>query len=264
MSRIRLALAIVSIFATGIVGAQSVSHSCVGEIKPDGSLDRSACTTFAPSGGAGGLNPSQQLQLQGAQAVTNAVSGALANMLSPDPAAKLKKEQEERQQRLDEQRRQEELAEKKRKKEEAARLRFQAGRDQTLQGLKGDGAQTQTARKSDGLPTINDPNCVPARLQDGTTWGTCVASDGHRYCVLCKNGPCSRVSCYGSAVPVGEEQQQKALQQLRQQQLVEQKRQKEDAERLRFQQARDQTVRGIKGDGAPVGDQLTVGGMRLK
>lgn len=253
MSRIRLALAIVSILATGIVGAQSVSHSCVGEIKPDGSLDRSACTSFAPSGGAGGLNASQQLQLQGAQAVTNAVSGAIANMLSPDPAAKLKKEQEERQQRLDEQRRQEELAEKKRKKEEAARLRFQAGRDQTLQGLK-----------SDSVPTINDPNCVPARLQDGTTWGTCVARDGHRYCVLCKNGPCSRVSCYGSAVPVGEEQQQKALQQLRQQQLVEQKRQKEEAERLRFQQARDQTVRGIKGDGAPVGDQLTVGGMRLK
>src|SRR5690349_20705354 len=127
MSRIRLALAIATVLAAGIVRGQSVSSSCVGEIKSDGSLDRSACSHVptGPTGGASGLTSAQQLQLQGTQAIINGLAPVITNMILGDPAAAADKRKLEQQQRLLEQQRQQQLAEQRRQRAEAARLRFE-------------------------------------------------------------------------------------------------------------------------------------------
>jgi len=166
----------------------------VGEIKPDGSLDRSACGSYAPSGGAGGLSASQQMQLQGAQAIGAAIGAGLVNMFRGDPNAELQKQQLKQQQDLLEQQRRQEAAEKKRQKDEA----FRKTRDQTVQGFKGEAAPTGIA----------DPRCdKPSQQEDGSTWKTCVAPDGHPYCEVCNpgSGLCQKTACYRNPAPLSDQ-----------------------------------------------------------
>ena len=42
---------------------------------------------------------------------------------------------------------------------------------------------------------VSADSCTWSTQSDGSQWGTCVDDNGRMYCLQCRNGSCSRVSC---------------------------------------------------------------------